>query len=93
MTTTHKHTIEVLAEDQEILERCRGEQHGRQPEEAPALGYRTLVAEQLDFKDRMEKVVLPRLQEMRENPSIGLTVEEAKARTAEMVRKRRRKVA
>lgn len=51
------------------------------------------MTEQLDFKDRMEKVVLPRLQEMRENPSIGLTVEEAKARTAEMVRKRRRKVA
>lgn len=88
MADIKRFPLDVSDKDREVLERALDSGTVQDLHEAETLGVDAVVREQLDFERRMEERIIPRLQEMREDPSIGLTVEEARARTEAIVRQR-----
>ena len=83
MGITKNVTVPIPEEHAEVLDRAIESGTVKDLGEAARLGFENVVAEQLDFERRMEEKVIPRLQEMRQNPSIGLNVDEMRAKLAE----------
>ncbi len=93
MGTTKQITVEVPEEHAEVLDRAVESGTVEDLAEAANLGFENVVAEQLDFEARMEEKIIPRLQEMRENPSIALTSEQMRAKMREELHARRAEAA
>lgn len=88
MSATKQITVEVPTEHAEVLNRAVESGAVEDLAEAANLGFENVVAEQLDFEKRMEEKILPRLQEMRENPSIALTSDQMRAKMREELERR-----
>lgn len=93
MGTTKQITVEVPEEHAEVLDRAVESGTVEDLAEAANLGFENVVAEQLDFEARMEEKIIPRLQEMRENPSLALTSEQMRAKMREELQRRRAEAA